>query len=100
MSIITPPAPASSQYADKFGFTPFAKQHLLAMTGDGTDGYAKDAKHRVYIMGGRDVNGKRIRREMRGTLTAVFIDYTGRWGYTRLWVQWKDGRRHLVHRKS
>lgn len=92
--------PAVSTLTDRVGFTTWARAHMLDLTNDGADGYAKDAKKRNYIMGGRDIHGKRIRREMRGTLTAVFIDYTGRWGYTHLWVQWKDGRRHLVHRKA
>lgn len=101
MPFAEPPAVVKtpSQHADKIGFTPWAKDHLIGLTNDGEDGFATDFKVRLYIMGGT-VDGKRMRREVRGTVTTVFADYTGRWGFNRLWVQWKDGRRHLVHRKS
>lgn len=78
----------------RFGFTPFAKEHLLHPTG-----HAKDVKRRVYILGGEE-DGKRIRREMRATMLVVWLDYASDSHLTRMWVQWKDGKRHLVHRKG
>lgn len=78
------------------GFTPFAKASLLY-----PNGYVKDSKRRVYVMGGRDKDGKRIRREVNDiTLLVVWIDYASVTEYTRLWVKWKDGTRKLVHRKG
>lgn len=78
------------------GFTPFAKERLLY-----PNGYVKDVKRRVYVMGGRDTEGKRMRREINGmTLLVVWIDYASVKEYTHLWVKWKDGTRKLVHRKG
>ena len=94
-----PPVVTESKPAYNVGFTPFAREKLLLLTSDG-GGFPKDTKSRVYIMGGtHPVTGKRVRHESRGTIMAVFIDYTKRDECVRLWVQWKDGRRHLVHRK-
>jgi len=77
------------------GFTPFAREHLLYPTG-----HARDIKRRTYVMGGKDSVGKRSRREMKATLLVVWLDYAGRPDLTHLWVKWKDGKRHLVHRKA
>lgn len=81
--------------SSRIGFTPFAKEHLLY-----ENGYVRDIKHRTYIMGGKDADGKRIRREMRVTVLVAWMDYAAHTEYTHLWVKWKDGRRHLVHRKG
>lgn len=77
------------------GFTPFAKETLLYPTG-----HAKDTKRRVYVMGGKDADGKRLRREMSATILVAWLDYAALSDYTHLWVKWKDGKRHLVHRKG
>lgn len=79
----------------RFGFTSFAKESLLYPTG-----HAKDTKRRVYVMGGKDPEGKRIRREMEATILIAWLDYAALTDYTHLWVKWKDGKRHLVHRKG
>lgn len=79
----------------RVGFTPFAKKSLLYPTG-----HAKDTKNRTYVMGGKDADGKRVRREMKATILVVWLDYAAVKDYTHLWVKWKDGKRHLVHRKG
>lgn len=83
------------QHPDRVGFTPFAKEKLLYPTG-----HAKDVKNRTYVMGGKDATGSRVRREMQGTLLIAWLDYAAHTELTHLWVKWKDGRRHLVHRKG
>lgn len=83
------------QHPDRVGFTPFAKDKLLYPTG-----HAKDVKHRTYVMGGRTTDGSRVRREMQGTLLIAWLDYAAHTELTHLWVKWKDGKRHLVHRKG
>ncbi len=79
----------------RVGFTPFAKEKLLFPTG-----HAKDTKTRTYVMGGKDTDGKRVRREMSATILVVWLDYASDRQLTHLWVKWKDGKRHLVHRKG
>lgn len=81
------------QHADGSGFTPFAWRHLLHDTG-----FASDHEVRPYILGGNVA--KRVRIETRTTLTLAFQFYTGREDVTHLWVQYSDGKRHLVHRKG
>lgn len=83
------------QHPDKVGFTPFAKDKLLYPTG-----HAKDVKHRTYVMGGKDPSGHRVRREVQGTLLIAWMDYAAHTELTHMWVKWKDGKRHLVHRKG
>ena len=101
MSTVLATIPPVSQPTDtKVGFTPWAYDHLIMLTNDGESGYPKDAKVRLFIMTGHDIDGKRIRRALNGTTLAVCLDYNGRWGFTRLWVESKGGRRHLVHRKA
>lgn len=78
------------------GFTPFAKERLLY-----PNGYVKDTKRRVYVIGGKADDGKRLRREInKVTLLLVWLDYASDDNYTHLWVKWKDGTRKLVHRKG
>lgn len=79
----------------RVGFTPFAKERLLHPTG-----HARDTKARTYVMGGKDADGKRLRREMKATILVVWLDYAAIKDYTHLWVKWKDGTRKLVHRKG
>lgn len=81
------------QHADGSGFTPFAWRHLLHDTG-----FAADHTVRPYIFGGS--KPKRVRIETRTSLNLAFQFYTGREDVTHLWVQWTDGKRHLVHRKG
>lgn len=81
------------KHADGVGFTPFAWKHLLHDTG-----FAKDHTPRPYILGA--TTPKRVRVETRATLTLAFHYYTGRADITHMWVQWSDGKRHLVHRKG
>ncbi len=92
---ITEPEPAIEprQHPDGTGFTPFAWKHLLHDTG-----FSKDHETRPYILGAS--SPKRVRIETRTTLTLAFQFYVGREDATHLWVQWSDGRRHLVHRKG
>lgn len=82
-----------SKHADGVGFTPFAWKHLLHDTG-----FAKDHEVRPYIFGGS--KPKRVRVETRTSLTLAFNFYTGREDVTHMWVQYSDGKRHLVHRKA
>lgn len=82
----------------RVGFTPFAFDHLITRT-DAGDGFPTDSKKRSYILGGTDTHGKRVRREVRGSLYATWLVYAEDRSVVRLWVQWKDGKRHLVHRK-
>lgn len=79
----------------RYGFTPFAKEFLLYPSG-----HVRDSKQRVYVLGGKDADGKRVRVEVRDTLLVVFFNFTTRVGITHLWVKWHDGTRRLVHRKS
>lgn len=97
MELATPTKPETVS-RDRIGFTPFAYDHLITRTDSG-DGFPSDSKKRTYILGGHDSRGKRVRREIRGTLYATWIVYADDSSVVRLWVQWKDGRRHLVHRK-
>lgn len=97
MTFAEPPTTVSR--TDRIGFTPFAYDHLIGLTNDGADGFAIDLKKRVYVLGGT-VEGARVRREVSGTITTVFAVYIQDPTVVRLWVMWKDGRRHLVHRKS
>lgn len=78
----------------RVGFTPFAKEHLLYPSG-----HAMDFKNRPYILGGH-ADGKRVRREIRATILVVWLDYASDPNLTHMWVQWPDGKRHLVHRKG
>jgi hypothetical protein len=75
------------------GFTPFAYEHMLQ-----DSGHPADTRQRPYILGG-NVTG-RVRVQTRATLSLVFNFYVGRSDLTHLWVQWTDGRRHLIHRKG
>lgn len=84
--------PAPRQHADGVGFTPFAWRHMLHDTG-----FSADHSVRPFILGGTK---PRVRIETRTTLTLAFQFYTGRPEVTHLWVQWSDGKRHLVHRKG
>lgn len=86
---------ALAPYNGRAGFTPFAKEKMLDATG-----HAKDYVIRHFILGGQHADGARYRRELRETTTAVFIEYAKDGFATHLWVQWTDGRRHLVHRKE
>lgn len=81
--------------SSRIGFTSFAKEHLLY-----ANGHVRDTKARTYIIGGKDADGKRIRRERKVTVLVMWLDYAANTEYTHLWVKWKDGRRHLVHRKG
>lgn len=79
-----------------YGFTPFAKANLLT-----EDGFIADTQaRRVFVMGYRDDDGIKVRREERTTLRVAFIAYSSSMQYTHLWVKWTDGRRRLVHRKA
>ena len=80
---------------NRIGFTPFAKEHLLY-----ANGHVRDTKNRTYIMSGKSPDEKRIRREIKVTILVAWLDYAAHTEYTHLWVKWKDGRRHLVHRKG
>lgn len=88
-----PPVIEPRKHADGVGFTPFAYRHLLHDTG-----YSADHAVRPFIFGAS--KPKRVRIETRATLTLAFQFYTGREDVTHLWVQWSDGKRHLVHRKG
>lgn len=79
---------------ERYGYTPFAKEHLLY-----PNGTPKDFKKRVFTFGGTTADGKRIREQMRGTVFASHQHFLSRDELTHLWVMWKDGRRHLVFRK-
>lgn len=79
----------------RMGFTPFAKENLLYPSG-----HVRDTKRRVYVMGGKSEDGKRVRRELRVTVLIAWLTYAAEPDLTRLWVKWKDGKRHLVHRKG
>lgn len=79
----------------RMGFTAFAKEHLLY-----ANGYVRDTKRRVYVMGGTDPDGKRVRREIKATILVSWLTYASVPEYTRLWVKWKDGTRKLIHRKG
>lgn len=79
----------------RIGFTPFAKEHLLYPSG-----HVRDIKRRTYVMGGKDDDGKRVRRELRVTVLIAWLTYAAEPELTHLWVKWKDGKRHLVHRKG
>lgn len=87
------PEPEVRKHADGVGFTPFAWRHLLHDTG-----FASDHEVRPYIIGCPRPVRERI--ETRTTLTLAFQFYTGRESATHLWVQYSDGKRHLVHRKA
>ena len=77
------------------GFTDWAKENLLHPTG-----HVRDTKRRFYLMGGKSPDGKRIRFEMKHTALMAWLTYEARPELTHLWVKWKDGKRHLVHRKG
>jgi len=77
------------------GFTPYAKENLL--TGHGRIRAAHKENAFVFIMGGTE-GGKRVRRELKVTLYAAWIDYCDLPHMTHLWTV-RDGRRRLVHRK-
>lgn len=79
---------------ERYGFTPYAREKLLYPRD-----VIKDAKPRVYTLGGKDADGKRVRRQTRTVLTLAFKEYLSDDVYTHLWVSGKDGKRHLVHRK-
>lgn len=79
----------------RIGFTPFAKEHLLYESG-----HVRDTKRRTYVMGGKNPDGKRIRRELRVTVLIAWLTYAAEPELTHLWVKWKDGKRYLVHRKG
>lgn len=91
------PAPAEGdeprKHADGVGFTPWAWRNLLHDTG-----FAKDHVVRAYVIGCPRPARKRI--ETRTTITLAFQYYVGLTDMTHLWVQWSDGKRHLVHRKG
>lgn len=80
------------------GFTPYATEKLLTMEASNVFQVHEPDAVSVFVMGGRDIRQRRIRRELRTTLAGAWIDYQGRWGMTHLWII-KGGRRHLVHRK-
>lgn len=75
------------------GFTPFAYEHMLQ-----DSGHPSDTRQRPFILGGNIE--QRVRLETRATLSLVFNFYVTRTDITHLWVQWSDGRRHLIHRKG
>jgi hypothetical protein len=81
--------------SSRIGFTPFAKENLLYASG-----HVRDTKRRVYVMGGKDADGKRVRRELRVTVLIAWLSYAAEPELTHLWVKWKDGKRYLVHRKG
>lgn len=79
------------------GFTPYAKENLL--TKSGTFRSSQINREFVFLMGGRDDEGRRLRRQLKVTLYVAWIDYNGRRGMTHLWTV-RDGRRRLIHRKD
>jgi hypothetical protein len=87
------PFPEPRKHPDKVGFTVFAWKRMLHDTG-----FSADHTVRPYIFGGS--KPERVRIETRTTLTLAFQFYTGHPEVTHMWVQWSDGRRHLVHRKG
>lgn len=81
------------------GFTPYATENLVTELSSTSFTVRNPQQVVVVIMGGHDVYQRRIRREVRTTLTMAWVDYQGRWGMTHLWIM-ANGRRRLVHRKA
>lgn len=77
------------------GFTPYAKDNLL--TGHGRIRSSQKDTVFLFIMGGLN-DGRRVRRELKVTLYAAWVDYCQHDQMTHLWTV-REGRRRLVHRK-
>jgi hypothetical protein len=75
------------------GFTPYAKDVIY-----GERWHVKDNSIRLFVMGGKTPEGKRLREEARTWYSAVWGEYFSNTNYSHLWVV-RDGRRHLIHRR-